>query len=295
MSRRNIQGTIYLIHFSTPYKHAAHYMGWAEDLESRLADHHAGRGARLMAVIKAAGIDWKLTRTWKGDRYRERQLKNQGSSKRHCPECGVTPRKDKNMETALTGKATPQEAAQLQDTLERGYKKAYQVARDAFGRDPWGSDYESRFQTAAECNQVAADVVYETLASGMRRPAEPTADFLSRTKTEAQSAEAKQAGPPTDRAADPVLGRDDLGEYRASDDPLNDQANRQIFEEDADRRLAQRDIADRSLIDAAAAMRYPAPGSGLYELHARLDGGHLGAARQVIADTRPGVELEAGS
>ena len=120
MSRRNIQGTIYLIHFSTPYKHAAHYLGWAEDLESRLADHQAGRGARLMAVIKAAGIGWKLTRTWKGDRYRERQLKNQGSSKRHCPECGVTPRKDTTMETALTGKATPQEAAKLQGTLERG-------------------------------------------------------------------------------------------------------------------------------------------------------------------------------
>ncbi len=92
MSRRNVQGTIYLIHFSTPYKHAAHYMGWTEDLESRLADHQAGRGARLMAVITAAGIDWKLTRTWKGDRHRERQLKNQGSSRRHCPECGVKPR-----------------------------------------------------------------------------------------------------------------------------------------------------------------------------------------------------------
>jgi hypothetical protein len=35
---------------------------WTEDLESRLVDHQAGRGARLMAVIKAAGIDWKLRR-----------------------------------------------------------------------------------------------------------------------------------------------------------------------------------------------------------------------------------------
>jgi predicted GIY-YIG superfamily endonuclease len=191
MSRRNVQGTIYLIHFSTPYKHAAHYMGWTEDLESRLADHQAGRGARLMAVIKAAGIDWKLTRTWTGDRYRERQLKNQGSSKRHCPECGVHPRKDKAMQTTLTGKATPAEAAELQDTLERGYKRAYQAAREA---DPWGGEYEARFQTAAECNEVAADVVNETLENGMRRPAEPTADFLARTKAEAQAAEAKRAG-----------------------------------------------------------------------------------------------------
>jgi hypothetical protein len=144
-----------------------------------------------MAVIKAAGIDWKLTLTWKGDRYRERQLKNQGSSKRHCPQCGVRPGKNTNMQTALTGNATPQEAAELQDTLERGYKRAYQAAREA---DPWGSDYEARFQTAAECNEVAADVVHETLENGMRRPAEPTADFLTRTKAQAQTAEAKRAG-----------------------------------------------------------------------------------------------------
>ncbi len=147
-----------------------------------------------MAVIKAAGIDWKLTRTWKGDNYRERQLKNQGSSKRRCPECGVNPRKDKNMQTTLTDKATTQEAAELQDTLERGYKRAYEAAREACGGDPWGSDYESRFQTAAECNEVAADVVHETLEHGLRRPAESTADFLSRTKAEAQTAEAKRAG-----------------------------------------------------------------------------------------------------
>jgi hypothetical protein len=166
-------------------------MGWAEDLESRLADHQSGRGSRLMAVIKAAGIDWKLTRTWQGSRHRERQLKNQGSSKRHCPECGVKPRKDTTMQTTLTGKATPAEAAELQDTLERGYKSAYQAAREA---DPWGSDYQTRFQTAAECNEVAADVVHETLENGMRHPAESTADFLSRTKAEAQVAEAKQAG-----------------------------------------------------------------------------------------------------
>jgi hypothetical protein len=95
--------------------------------------------------------------------------------------------------------------------------------------------------------------------------------------------------------ANAVLGCDELGEYRASDDLLTDPVNRQLFEEGTDRRLAQRDIADTSLMDAAASMSYRAPGSGLYELHARLDGGHLAAARQVIADARPGVELEAGS
>jgi len=95
------------------------------------------------------------------------------------------------MQTTLTGKATPAEAAELQDTLERGYKRAYEAAREA---DPWGGEYETRFQTAAECNEVAADVVHETLANGMRRPAEPTSDFLARTRAEAQAAQAKRAG-----------------------------------------------------------------------------------------------------
>jgi hypothetical protein len=94
------------------------------------------------------------------------------------------------MPTTLTGQATPAEAAELQDTLERGYNSAYGAAREA---DPGSSDRESRFQTAAECNDVAADVMRETLAKGQREPGESTADFLSWTRAEAQPAQAKQA------------------------------------------------------------------------------------------------------
>ena len=77
-------GTCYLLHFERPYVSAngkgvaRHYSGWAassRSLESRLADHQHGRGARLLQVVKAAGIRWKLTRTWPGGHDRERQLK----------------------------------------------------------------------------------------------------------------------------------------------------------------------------------------------------------------------------
>jgi predicted GIY-YIG superfamily endonuclease len=85
-------GTVYLIHFDRRYKHAGHYLGWAKDLAARLAEHARGQGARLMAVIKAAGIDWRLARTWVGTRARERQLKRQGGASRRCPLCGVRPR-----------------------------------------------------------------------------------------------------------------------------------------------------------------------------------------------------------
>jgi predicted GIY-YIG superfamily endonuclease len=86
-----VNGTIYLLHFDQPYKHARHYIGWALDVAKRLAEHAAGRGAHLMAVVKDAGITWRLARTWPGDRHRERAIKNQGGARRRCPLCGVHP------------------------------------------------------------------------------------------------------------------------------------------------------------------------------------------------------------
>lgn len=78
---------VYLIHFNQPYKHARHYLGFTDDLEARLSQHAHGNGARLMAVIHAAGITWQLARTWEGDRKRERRLKHQHHSARLCPLC----------------------------------------------------------------------------------------------------------------------------------------------------------------------------------------------------------------
>ncbi len=80
-------GVVYLVHFTQPYRHARHYTGWTADLESRLAEHQAGRGARLLQVITQAGIGWTLARTWPVTRKRERQLKRQGGASRRCPIC----------------------------------------------------------------------------------------------------------------------------------------------------------------------------------------------------------------
>ncbi len=78
--------TIYLLHFDRPFSHARHYMGSAEDLDVRLAEHATGAGARLLWWVRQAGISWSLARTWSGDRRRERQLKARGHA-RHCPIC----------------------------------------------------------------------------------------------------------------------------------------------------------------------------------------------------------------
>ncbi len=85
-------GTVYLLHFDRPYQHASHYTGWTCDLDSRLAEHAAGRGARLLAVIGQAGIGFTLARIWPGPRSRERALKRQGGAARRCPLCGIHPR-----------------------------------------------------------------------------------------------------------------------------------------------------------------------------------------------------------
>ena len=82
--------TVYLLHFDEPYKHARHYLGYAEDLEARLAQHRAGQAARLTQVIKEAGITFTLVRTWEGGRDLERQLKRWHDSPALCPLCNPT-------------------------------------------------------------------------------------------------------------------------------------------------------------------------------------------------------------
>jgi predicted GIY-YIG superfamily endonuclease len=85
-------GTVYLIHFDTPYRHARHYTGWTTNLDARLQAHRDGRGARLMEVITTAGITWQLARTWPGGRDRERAIKDRHDSPRLCPICVPHPR-----------------------------------------------------------------------------------------------------------------------------------------------------------------------------------------------------------
>jgi hypothetical protein len=89
-------GTVYLLHFrgsfgrpdgDDGYRHARHYLGFSVDLEARLNAHRTGQGARLMEVIRDAGLTFELARTWTGDRHLERRLKHRGGRSRLCPIC----------------------------------------------------------------------------------------------------------------------------------------------------------------------------------------------------------------
>ncbi|MCC6192282.1 MAG: endonuclease [Anaerolineales bacterium] len=83
------QPQVYLLHFSRPLHHARHYVGFVEyDLEQRIEHHLAGRGARLVAAVAAAGIDVQLARVWPGaTRTFERRLKRWHGSAQFCPLC----------------------------------------------------------------------------------------------------------------------------------------------------------------------------------------------------------------
>ena len=84
-------GVIYMLHFEQPYRHARHYVGWTEDLLDRLEAHSTGHGARLIAVIWAAGIGFTAIRISEGTRTTERAIKNAGGATRYCPACVAHP------------------------------------------------------------------------------------------------------------------------------------------------------------------------------------------------------------
>ena len=81
---------VYLLHFDDKIgNHAQHYLGFAEDVDARVAEHMAGRSrARLMEVCVERGVGFTLARVWEGgNRTLERHLKNQKHAWRHCPIC----------------------------------------------------------------------------------------------------------------------------------------------------------------------------------------------------------------
>lgn len=111
MGRRSTPqtGTVYLIHFETRFKHAGHYLGFCDDLGRRIDQHRCGNGARLMEVVSAAGIGWKVVRTWVGDRAFERSLKRRKNTPRRlCPVCrGLVAYEDVDERGVLPSAPTP--------------------------------------------------------------------------------------------------------------------------------------------------------------------------------------------
>jgi predicted GIY-YIG superfamily endonuclease len=98
-NQRSTTMAVYLLHFDRPYRHAKHYLGYTKDLAQRMSQHACGRGARLVEVITAAGIGFRLVRVWSdGTRKTERQVKRQKQSVRFCPVCSTRARELRRVE-----------------------------------------------------------------------------------------------------------------------------------------------------------------------------------------------------
>jgi hypothetical protein len=81
---------VYCYHFGqpiSPLHTCQHYVGYADNLLARDADHRAGRGARLTQVALERGIELLLVWAVPGDRWLERQIKLFHNTPRLCPVC----------------------------------------------------------------------------------------------------------------------------------------------------------------------------------------------------------------
>jgi hypothetical protein len=86
----SILGTVYLLHFSRPYYHARHYLGWTvrETACERFQTHVSGQGSGLVRAAVQAGITVELACTWEQrDRHFERALKRLRAATELCPLC----------------------------------------------------------------------------------------------------------------------------------------------------------------------------------------------------------------
>jgi hypothetical protein len=91
----------------------------------------------------------------------------------------------------ITQDLTLAEAANLLAKLQEGHQAAWLSTHNV----PWHSaEYQSRFQNAAEVDDLFCDLMWETLENGTRRPGEPVEEFLERSESEATLADARTAG-----------------------------------------------------------------------------------------------------
>lgn len=95
---------VYLLHFHERIgsdKHSIqHYTGSADDLERRIAQHRAGRGARVTQVLAERGIGFDVVAVWPGNREIENALKLH-SATRICPTCTPSPRVPQVIQKAI--------------------------------------------------------------------------------------------------------------------------------------------------------------------------------------------------
>lgn len=86
--------TVYVLHFDPPFKHACHYIGFTDSLDTRFETHTNGQGSPLVKAAIAAGSVITVAHVFEGaDRTFERKIKNRRDVCKWCPSCGRNERK----------------------------------------------------------------------------------------------------------------------------------------------------------------------------------------------------------
>jgi predicted GIY-YIG superfamily endonuclease len=81
--------TVYVLHFDPPYKHAKHYIGYAENVKERFECHLKGNGNPLVRAAVEAGCKISLAHVFEGaDRTFERRIKSRRDVCKWCKLCG---------------------------------------------------------------------------------------------------------------------------------------------------------------------------------------------------------------
>jgi hypothetical protein len=167
------RGVNYLLHFhrrlGTEKHSIQHYLGFTTDLETRLAQHRNGQGARITAVLKERGIGFDVAAVWPGNRQIENALKLH-SATRICPLCTPNPRVPLVVRQAIEAEQRRQaRAARNEARRARLAQQRAEAAAAAKARSPYqrGADMAERFlrdQLAAgrTAEQIAATHAYIT-------------------------------------------------------------------------------------------------------------------------------------
>lgn len=86
-------GAVYLFHFNAPLGNranpraqASHYIGFAEDLDARLAKQLAGRGAKIVAAALKQGLVFEIYH-WPACLATEKLIKKTKKTALYCPAC----------------------------------------------------------------------------------------------------------------------------------------------------------------------------------------------------------------
>jgi putative endonuclease len=93
---KNTWGFVYILHFSAPLGNldnskaqASHYIGWAEDVQARIAQHRAGTGARITRAAVERGIELILVAVVPAPVSFEKYLKARKATPCFCSICSA--------------------------------------------------------------------------------------------------------------------------------------------------------------------------------------------------------------